>query len=294
MSTPARDVNTKMSYQRLREWRFPAVEQSYRERDTILYALGVGLGSDPCDAQQLRFVYEENLQTLPTMPVVLVGPGMWMRDPDSGIDCVRMLHGEQRITIIEPLPAAATVVGRSHVREVCDKGAGKQALVYIEREIRDKATGRLYSVLEQTVVCVGQGGFGGPRTAAPPPHPIPRRSADAGFDQTILPQGALLYRLSGDMNPLHADPGVAAIAGFKAPIFHGLGTLGVAGHAVLRICCEYDPSRFRSMQLRFVSPVYPGETVRTELWQDGSIVSFRCWTVERNQLVIDNGRVELS
>lgn len=294
MNGAARHATTKISYESLKEWPFPAVEQTYTARDTMLYALGVGLGSDPLDARQLRFVYEENLRTLPTMPVVLASPGMWMRDPASGIDWVRMLHGEQQIRMIEPLPVAATIIGRTRIREICDKGPGRQALLYIEREIRDKATERLYSLLEQTVVCVGQGGFGGPRNATPAPHHVPKRAADATFEQRILPQGALLYRLSGDMNPLHADPRIAKGAGFKAPIFHGLGTLGVAGHAVLRMCCDYDPTCFKSMQLRFASPVYPGETVRTELWRDGHVVSFRCAIVERHKVVIDNGRVELA
>jgi len=287
-------ANTKISYERLKNWPFPSVEQTYTARDTMLYALGVGLGADVLDARQLRYVYEEDLRTLPTMPVVLASPGMWMRDPASGIDWVRMLHGEQQLRIVEPLPVAGTIIGQTRIREICDKGPGKQALLYIEREIRDKATGRLYSVLEQTVVCLGQGGFHGPRNAAPLPHRIPERKPDAAFAQRILPQGALLYRLSGDMNPLHADPKVAKAAGFEAPIFHGLGTLGIAGHAVLRTCCDYDASRFRSMQVRFASPVFPGETVRTDIWQDGNIVSFRCSIIERDEVVIDNGRVELS
>jgi acyl dehydratase len=294
MTGPAQLERTGISYERLKSWPFPRIEQTYSARDTMLYALGVGLGAEAADERQLRFVYEEGLRTLPTMPVILAGPGMWMRDPATGIDWVRMLHGEQRIRIIEPLPPAATVVGLSRVREICDKGPGRQALLYLEREIRDKATGRPYSVLEQTIVCLGQGGFGGPANAAPPPHEIPQRAPDLSHQQAILPQGALLYRLSGDMNPLHADPRIASAAGFKAPIFHGLGTLGMAACAVLRSCCDYDPRRFKALQLRFTAPVYPGETLRTDMWRDEGVVSFRCSVVERGQVVIDNGSVELS
>jgi acyl dehydratase len=294
MNEVLRRVQTRLSYERLMSWPFPPVEQTYTARDTILYALGIGLGADPLDRRQLRFVYERGLRTLPTMPVILASPGMWMRDSAAGIDWLRMLHGEQRISIVKPLPPAACVIGRTRIREVCDKGPGKQALIYVERQIVDKKTGELYSVLEQTIVCLGQGGFGGPRKTLAAPHFIPDRDPDTSFEQSILPQAALLYRLSGDMNPLHVDPEIALAAGFRAPIFHGLGTLGVAGHAVLRTCCDYDPESILQMQLRFVSPVYPGETLRTDIWRQGRVLSFRCSVVERRQIVIDNGRVELA
>ena len=113
-------------------------------------------------------------------------------------------------------------------------------------------------------------------------------------DLPTLPQAALIYRLSGDYNPLHADPAVAKGGGFKAPILHGLCTFGVAGHAILKSCCDYDPSRFKSMNLRFSSPVYPGETIRTEMWKDGNVISFRASVLERDVMVLNNGRAEVS
>ena len=130
--------------------------------------------------------------------------------------------------------------------------------------------------------------------AAPPPHPLPARVADEVIDRPTLPSAALIYRLSGDPNPLHASPDVAASAGFQAPILHGLCTLGVAGHAILRAACGNDSSRFRSLRLRFSSPVYPGETIRTELWRDGPVVSFRARVLERDVVVLNNGRAEVS
>ena len=127
--------------------------------------------------------------------------------------------------------------------------------------------------------------------AQPRPHRLPEREPDAVCDLPTAPQAALVYRLSGDPNPLHADPAVARAAGFDAPILHGLCTLGVAGHAVLRTCCDYDPVRFKSLNLRFSAPVFPGETIRTEIWRDGDVVSFRSRALERNVTVLDNGRV---
>ena len=127
-----------------------------------------------------------------------------------------------------------------------------------------------------------------------PVHVPPDRAPDATCDLPTLPQAALLYRLSGDFNPLHAEPSVAREAGFEAPILHGLCTLGVAGHAILRTWCDYDPARFRSLDLRFSAPVYPGETIRTEMWRDDGVVSFRARAVERDAVVLDHGRAEVA
>ena len=133
----------------------------------------------------------------------------------------------------------------------------------------------------------GDGGFGGPVGPLKPVHIIPDRAPDMTVDTPVLPQAALIYRLSGDPNPLHASPEVAAKAGFKAPILHGLCTFGIAGCAVLANCCENDPARLKSFNLRFSSPVFPGETVRTEIWQDGNTISFRALVGDR--IVLNNG-----
>jgi len=140
---------------------------------------------------------------------------------------------------------------------------------------------------------IGNGGFGGPSGPQPEPHAIPDREPDAIHDTPTQPQSALLYRLSGDPNPLHIDPKVATSVGFKAPILHGLCSLGAAGHAVLRTYCDYDVYQFKSLKLRFSSPVYPGETIRTEMWKDGSTVSFRSKVLERDVMVLNNGCVEI-
>ncbi|HJN45915.1 MAG TPA: MaoC/PaaZ C-terminal domain-containing protein [Vicinamibacterales bacterium] len=276
-------------------WPFTPVEQTYTEKDTMLYALGVGVGADPLDEGQLPFVFEEpELVALPTMAAVLGTSGFWFRDPATGVDWKQVLHGEQGIELHRPLPAATTVLAQTRVTEVIDKGEGRGALIYSRREIRDKHSGEPLATLSSTTVARGNGGFGGPATAQPRPHTLPEREPDAVCDLPTVPQAALVYRLSGDPNPLHADPAVARAAGFNAPILHGLCTLGIAGHAVLRTCCDYDPARFGSLQLRFSAPVYPGETIRTEMWRDGEVVSFRSLALERNVTVLNNGRVELA
>ncbi len=280
---------------RLMNWPFEAVEQTYTTKDTILYALGLGLGADPLDERQLDFVFEENdFKALPTMAVVLAGPGFWVREPDSGIDWVKVLHGEQGLKIHKPLPPEATVVATTKVTGLVDKGADKGALIYSERTLVDKSTGDELATLTSTTFGRGDGGFGGAAGPTKPVHPIPDRKPDMVCDLNTLPQAALIYRLSGDPNPLHASPGVARAANFKAPILHGLCTLGVAGHAILKSACDYDTSRFKSLDLRFSAPVYPGETIRTEMWNDDGIVSFRSSVIERDVVVLNNGRAEVA
>ena len=285
-----------IDYDKIMNWPFQPVEQTYTEKDTILYALGLGFGADPLDEHQLRFVFEEadGFAALPTMPVVLAGPGFWVRDPDSGIDWKRILAGEQEIELHAPVPTAATLIGETRVIEIIDKGVEKGALIYSERTLSDKATGTKVATLRSTTFARGDGGFGGPTRSTPPVHTLPERRPDLHFDIEVLPQAALIYRLSGDRNPLHASPAVATVAGFKAPILHGLCSLGVAGHAILKTCCDYDPARFKSLALRFSSPVYPGETIRTEMWRDGAIVSFRARVLERDVIVLNNGRAVVS
>ena len=285
-----------INYEKILNWPFEPVEQTYTANDSILYALGLGLGANPLDESELNFVFEEadKFAALPTMAVVLAGPGFWVRDPESGVDWKKVLHGEQEIEIHAPVPAAATVIGQTKVTEIIDKGADKGALLYSEKTLTDKDSGTLIATTRSTTFARGDGGFGGPSGPTRPVHQLPDREPDEYCDLKTLPQSALIYRLSGDNNPLHASPAVAASAGFKAPILHGLCTLGVAGHALLKTCCGYDPSRFKSLALRFSSPVYPGETIRTEIWRDGNTMSFRSRVLERDVVVLNNGRVEVT
>lgn len=276
-------------------WPFPDVVQSYSERDTMLYALGVGLGADPLDSAQLGFVYEEGLRTLPTMSLILGYPGFWLSDPRAGADWKRLLHGEQAVELLRPLPPSGTVVGRTKVVDVIDKGRGKGALVYSTREISDAGSGAVYARQQSTTFLRGDGGFGGPPGPVRAVHALPERAPDRAVTMRTVPQAALIYRLSGDYNPLHADPAVARAGGFERPILHGMCTFGVAGYALVAGAAGGDPERVLSVAARFTAPVYPGETIVTELWTgEGEWVSFRSRVAERDVVVLSNGRARVA
>ena len=253
----------------------PQVEQTLTRRDTMLYALGVGLGADPTDSQQLQFVYEEHLKALPTMAIILGYPGPWHSAPGTGVTRSHVVHGEQGFVIHRPLPVEGAITGKTRVTAVLDKGRDKGALLVTACDVRDKAGNELICTLTSTTFCRADGGFGGPSGPVQPPHPIPDTPAQLVCDLPTLPQAALIYRLSGDYNPLHADPAYAQKAGFKMPILHGRATFSVIGHALLKTLCGYDPAKLKSMAGRFSAPVYPGETIRTEMWKNGSEVTFR-------------------
>ena len=274
-------------YDRLMALQFPEIEHRYTPRDAMLYALGVGC-ADPMDAAQLDFAVETRLKVAPTMAVVLAYPGFWYRDLDTGLDFQKVVHGSESVTLDRPLPAEATVVAQNRVVGIIDKGPGKGALVTTRREIFEKSSGERLATVIQTAFCRGDGGIGGPAGAAPQPHPLPQRAADIACTLPTQPQAALIYRLSGDLNPLHCDPHFALAAGYPRPILHGLATYGVVGHALLRSACGYDPARLRAMECRFSAPVFPGDAVRTEIWLDGAELSFRAFAGER--LVVNNGR----
>jgi acyl dehydratase len=280
-------------YDKLMALDIPEREQTYTSKDCILYALGIGFGQDPMNEDELPFVYEKDLKVLPTMGTVLGHAGFWARRADTGIDWVTVVNGEQGITLRRPLAGQGTVIGRQRIVEVIDKGAGKGALVFSEREITDKATGEPIATVTHTMFCRGDGGFGGPAREAPAPHLLPARAPDMVCDLGTRPEAALIYRLSGDLNPLHCDPAVARQAGYPRPIMHGLGSFGVAAHAVLKTFCDYDPRKMTAFAARFSAPVFPGETLRTEMWRDGNVVSFRARVIERDVIAVNNGRAEV-
>ncbi|MBM3531514.1 MAG: 3-alpha,7-alpha,12-alpha-trihydroxy-5-beta-cholest-24-enoyl-CoA hydratase [Alphaproteobacteria bacterium] len=279
---------------RLLSYEIPEIVQDLTTRDTILYALSVGLGADPLDKDQLRFVYEDALLALPTMATVLGYAGFWLKHPDAGVDWVKVVHAEQGIRIHQPLPVEGRLVGRTRVTGLVDKGAGKGALLYSERRVTDVA-GNLVATLDQTTFLRGDGGCGGTTGPAKVPHPTPERAPDLILDLETSPSQALIYRLNGDYNPLHADPGVATKAGFPRPILHGLATYGVVGHALLKALCGYRPESLKAMDCRFTAPVFPGETIRTEIWhEDGGSAAFRARVIERDAIVLSNGRAEVA
>jgi acyl dehydratase len=278
----------------LMNFRIPEIRQQLRWQDSALYALSLGCGQDPMDAQELRFVTEgPAMRALPTMAVVLGYPGFWLADPATGVDALRLVHGEQAVEIHAPLPVEGELVGRSRVTGIVDRGAGKGALLYTERVILDAATGAKLATLEQTTFLRGDGGYGGPSGPVKKPAPEPEGAPAIVLDLPTRPEIALLYRLNGDHNPLHSDPGVAAKAGFPRPILHGLATFGIVGRALLRAMCGNDPARFGRMQCRFSAPVFPGETIRTEIWPSPGRAGFRARALERDVVVVGNGELLL-
>lgn len=273
----------------------PEIRQRLRWQDSALYALSLGCGQDPMEEADLRFVTEgAAMRALPTMAVVLGYPGFWLRDPATGVDAVRLVHGEQSVEIHAPLPTEGEVIGRSRVTGLVDRGEGKGALLYSERVILDAATGAKLATLEQTTFLRGDGGFGGPSGPVKKPAPEPEGAPDLVLDLPTRPEMALLYRLNGDHNPLHSSPAIAAKAGFPRPILHGLATFGLVGRALLRAVCEGDPARFGRMSCRFSAPVFPGETIRTEIWRSRDGAAFRARAVERDVVVVGNGAFRLA
>ena len=268
---------------------FPVIQQTYTTKDCMLYALGVGIGIDPLNEESLRFVYEENLKVLPSQSVMTAHPGFWAKEEDTGLDWVKVLHAGQEIIMHAPFPSEGTVEAKTRITSVTDKGQRIGALIVSDRVVSDVATGEDICTLVTTILARGDGGFGGEHKATPKTDIIPKSEPDIVCDLPTQPQQALIYRLTGDFNPLHASPTVARNAGFKAPILHGLCTMGVATHALIKSCCDYDTSRFKRMRLRFCAPVYPGETIRTEIWINGNEMAFRCKSLEQDKVVINNG-----
>lgn len=261
--------------------------QTLTPEQVMLYALGVGAG-------ELPFVYEDGLEVLPTMAVALAYPGFVWRDPELGVDWQRLLHAETGITIHAPLPVSGDLVGRTRFGPVFDKGAEKGSIAYHVREIYDAAGAHLATVRNGSFLR-GNGGRGSTPGEQAKPHAIPDRAPDQVIDLATADNQALIYRLSGDFNPLHVDPQVAAEAGFARPILHGLCTFGVAGRAVLAALCDNRPHRLKRLDVRFSSSVFPGETIRTEIWREAEgHAAYRASVIERDKIVLNNGYVEFA
>lgn len=267
----------------------PEVRQQVTPESCMLYALGIGLGSDPMDQRELRYVYEEGLAAFPTMTAVLGYGGFWAKRPDTGIDWVKVLHGEQSIEIKGPLPTRGEVRAKTRVIGVADKGLGKGALILNERDVIDCATEKVVATVSSLTFARGDGGCGTAGRMTGPISKVPERTADARLAIATLPQLALIYRLSGDFNPLHADPAVARKAGFERPILHGLATYGIAARAILALAGDMRPDALKSMRCRFTAPVYPGETLETEIWREGGALLYRVSLPGRQGIMVAHG-----
>lgn len=278
-----------LNYEALANWKFEDVRQTLTKRDTMLYALALGFGEDPLDEKELAYVYEDGLMAVPSMAVTLGYPGFWLRDPRTGIDWKKVLHGEQWLEVYKPLPVDGELTGRTRIDQISDKGEGRGAVIYLCRDIIDTASGETLAKVSMSTFCRGDGGVGGENKPGPAPASIPERAPDHVCELATLPRQALIYRLLGDYNPLHADPKVARAAGFERPILHGLATYGLAARAILKTICDYEAGRLAGLDVRFSAPVYPGETVRFDIWREGDEARFRASIPARQVVVLNNG-----
>jgi acyl dehydratase len=265
------------------------MRQRYTARDAAFYALTVGMGRNPLDESRLAFVDPargEAQCVVPSMALVLGYPGFWLVRPDTTIDPTRILHGTQAVEWHRPLPTAGEVVGQTRILRLVDRGEGKHAMVVSERKIVDAVTDEPYATLTQVHVLRGQGGFGGDPQPLPAPHGVPGDEPRWQIDVPTTLDQALFYRLNGDLFSLHSDPQMARKAGFQRPILHGMCVAGIATQVLMGVLADDDPAKLRSIELRFASPVYPGDTIRVEAWADGS---FQARCVERDEIVLSNG-----
>ncbi len=267
------------------------VEISYSDKDSILYSLGVGLGNDPMNLAELKYVYENSQVALPSMatnfqyhsPLLL----------KANINFILVVHGEQKLSFSNPLPVSGDFISNAKVIGCYDKGAGKGAIIDVETTIKLKKDNTEICKLVSTTFARGDGGFGGPES---PKSEIfkPEGGPDFVHEIKTKPDQALIFRLSGDYNPLHSDPNFAKTAGFEKPILHGMCTYGIACRSLVESVCEGDAKRLKKFDCRFSSPVYPGETIVTEMWKNGSKVYYQSKVKERDKIVIKNGVSEIT
>jgi acyl dehydratase len=269
----------------------------WTERDTLLYALGVGAG-----APELAFTTENShgvtQQVLPTYAVVVV-PALGALRKVGRIDWGTLLHGSQEVRIHRPLPPAGSLAVESEVTDLRDKGPGGHAIVEMTGRGRDLETGELVAESIATVVLRNQGGFGGTSGSRAIPSRMPEHAPDLIVTQETDARLPLIYRLSGDRNPLHSDPWFAREkAGFPGPILHGLCTYGIAGRALVAGLADGDASRLTAIAARFTAPVFPGECLTTEVWLERNGAVFRVQAAAEDaggdtRIVLDGGRASL-
>ncbi|MBP6115322.1 MAG: MaoC family dehydratase N-terminal domain-containing protein [Neisseriaceae bacterium] len=268
----------------------PVQRQRYTRADMALYGLSVGAGQDPLAENLLAYCVAErpDFKAVPSAAVVLGHPGFWLGAADTGVNAVKLVHGEQGIVWHQPLPPEGELIGTTRVSQIVDKGLGKGALLYSEKTLTDAQTGALLATTYGTTFLRGDGGFGGPAGPIKAPHEMPKTPPLQRYLVETRPEQALYYRLNGDGNPLHADPQVAAAAGFSQPILHGLCTLGVVLLPLLGHFLQHQSDRLGSLTVRFVQPVYPGETLAVDVWADGS---FQATALARDLVVLNHGHI---
>ena len=264
---------------------------SWTKDQVILYHLGVGAGVPPTDRGELEYTYEKNLKVLPSYGVVPTfgAIGSIGSIPGLSFNFAMLLHGEQDVEIHQPIPVEATVTNSGRVAGIFDKG--KAALVVLEVKTIDEAGKPLFTN-RFSLFLRGEGGFGGdsgPKAG----NEAPTRTPDGVITSTTLPQQALIYRLSGDKNPLHADPDFAKMGGFDKPIIHGLCSYGVVCKAIVDKVLGGDVTKVARYQARFAGVGFPGETYLTSYWQEGDKILIQAKSKERDAAIITNAAITL-
>ena len=266
------------------------IEFSWSSSDVQLYHLGLGAGADPMDPRELRYLVDDTPQVLPTFGNVAATfhatKPPTVQFPGIDIELSKVLHASEQVSAPAPLPPSGAAKAVTRFTDIWDKG--KAAVIWSETKVT-APDGTLLWTQRRSIFARGEGGFGGERGSSTSAA-APDRAPDLELDMAVLPQQALLYRLCGDRNPLHADPAVAKAAGFPRPILHGLCTYGICCRAVLQAYCGFEPARMRSLSVRFSAPVLPGDRIALRLWKDQDIVSFEASVPARNVTVIKSGR----
>ena len=286
-----------LDYEKLMTWQEPEIIQRYSIQDTILYGLSLGYGSNPVDENDLSFVYERQLKALPSMATILASPWGWLYHAKVGINPTLAVHGFQGIHLYKILPVATEVGSILKVKGIEDKVPNRGAIVWFERNLYETKSGDLLATIEASMFCRGDGGYGGEKHEHEHgPRQIkehPTRPPDFIRQYTTLPQLALIFRLHGDLNPIHADPLVALKAGFNRPILHGLCTYGMATKAILETCCDSNPIRLKSISTFFSAPVFPGDAIDFRIWLNHNSVYFEAVVSLRDAIVLKGGSAEL-
>lgn len=273
---------------------FNPIQERYNERDAIIYALGVGVGQAPEDPFELGFVYEKELNILPTFNATLASPTAWLQDLKHSIDLTQLVALSHRLNVFNQLPSAGSVTSYVRVTHVYDRGIGKGAVIHWERTLVLNESGQIISRLHARALARGNGGFGGEPSPKRNDEFVPDRPSDYSVEWQTTKAQSLLYRQSGDLNPLHVDPEIASDAGFARPILHGLCTLGIVAFNLMKIARYSDTSQIRKISTRYAGIVYPGEKLLIEFWQEKEQWHFQCKACERNSIVLDGGTATLA
>ena len=279
-----------INYEEIMSLEDKGLEFSYTQRDSIIYGLGIGLGKDPMDATELKYVYENGLMAFPSMAT-----NFQYKSPlllKAKLNMIMIVHGEQGVTLHQPMPASADVISDTKVINCFDRGALKGAIIEVETNVRLKKDNSQLCTLTNKTFARGDGGFGGEDVPASITVEL-NDTPDIVHEVTTTEDQALIFRLSGDSNPLHSDPNFAKMAGYPKPILHGLCSYGVACRSIVEALCEKDSKKLKKFNVRFSSPVFPGETIVTEMWKKDDEIHFQSKVKERDKVVLKNGVCEI-